>query len=398
MKLELLSPAGNMERLKIAFYYGADAVYLAGKRFGLRASADNFTNSQLKKAFYLAKKLNKKVYVAVNIVAHNKDFVGLIKYLKFLEEYGADGVIVSDLGVASVVRNETPKLDIHVSTQANVTNSLAALTWVSLGAKRIVLARELSFEEIKTIRKVLPREIELEAFVHGAMCIAHSGRCLLSNVLVGRDANAGACVQACRFQYNLVKTGDNERLFPIEEDIYGTYILNSKDLCMINYLKELIQIGVCSFKIEGRMKSDYYVANITNAYRRALDSLNANTNIDFIEETKKSSHREYTTGFYVNDEFKTNLKSSGTTQTYDVVANVLSCRNGFIKIEQRNKFCLGDKLEILSPSQNFLKTFTINSIINSNNESLESAKIAGQVLFINCPFKLNKYDMLRKKK
>ena len=398
MKIELLSPAGNMTRLKIAFYFGADAVYLAGRRFGLRAGAANFSRSGLKSAFAYAKKMGKKVYVTLNIVAHNRDFVGLSEYVKFLDQNGADGVIVSDLGVASVVRQVAPNLPLHVSTQANVTNVHAAKVWAELGAKRIVLARELSLQEIRQIRKALPKEVELEAFVHGAMCIAHSGRCLLSNVFVGRDANAGACVQACRFAYDLVRTNKPEEAYPIEEDVRGTYILNSKDMCMIEHIKKLVSAGVESFKIEGRMKSDYYVANVTNAYRRAIDSLGKTTNIDFVAETKKSSHREYTTGFYMGDTQKTNLKSSGTVQTYDVVAEVASCKGGFVTVLQRNKFSVGDELEILSPDSNFQKTFVVTKILDQNGNEIESAKVAQQKIKIACPFKLHAKDMLRKQK
>ena len=343
IKLELLAPAGNYKRMEIAFAYGADAVYLAGKNWGLRSGADNFNKKQLKKAFKLAKNLDKKVYVAINIVAHNDNFRGIEDYLKFLYNEGANGIIVSDLGIAEIAKKVVPKLDLHVSTQANVMNIHAANCWIKLGAKRIVLARELSFKEIAEIKNNIPSNIELEAFVHGAMCIAHSGRCLLSNVFVGRDANAGACVQACRFAYNLVRTNNSEEMYPIVEDKFGTYILNSKDV-----------------------------------------------------ETRKSSHREYTTGFYLDEKSKTNLKSSGTVQTYDVVAEVVRGFKGKALISQRNKFIVGDVLEILSPDDNFLKTFEIKEIKNLKKENKNSANVAQEMLYINCPFKLKKYDMLRK--
>lgn len=398
IKLELLAPAGNYKRMEIAFAYGADAVYLAGKNWGLRSGADNFNKKQLKKAFKLAKNLDKKVYVAINIVAHNDNFRGIEDYLKFLYNEGANGIIVSDLGIAEIAKKVVPKLDLHVSTQANVMNIHAANCWIRLGAKRIVLARELSFKEIAEIKNNIPSNIELEAFVHGAMCIAHSGRCLLSNVFVGRDANAGACVQACRFAYNLVRTNNPEEMYPIVEDKFGTYILNSKDLCMINYIKNFIKVGVYSLKIEGRMKSDYYVANITNVYRRVIDSILFKKKIEFEPdvETRKSSHREYTTGFYLDEKSKTNLKSSGTVQTYDVVAEVVRGFKGKALISQRNKFIVGDVLEILSPDDNFLKTFEIKEIKNLKKENKNSANVAQEMLYINCPFKLKKYDMLRK--
>jgi len=400
-KVELLSPAGDMKRLKLALYYGADAVYLAGKKFGLRAGASNFTPAQLKKAANLCHKMGKKIYVTLNIVAHNSDFVGLVPYIKFLDKIGVDAVIVSDLGIAKMVK-ENSSLALHVSTQANVTNKNTAKVWAEMGASRIVLARELSIGEIKEIRKALPKSVELEAFVHGAMCIAHSGRCLLSNVFVGRDGNKGACVQACRFAYNLVRTNNEGEMYPIEEDAHGTYILNSKDMCLISHLKEIADAGVYSFKIEGRMKSEYYVANVTNAYRRAIDALSGKTqpkDFNMQAEAEKSSHRENTTGFYFGDEHKTNLKSSGTTQTYDVVAEVIKkSAKGRVVISQRNKFSVGDEVEVLSPSSSFLKTFIITEIQNQKGESVQTANHAEETLIINTPVPLASGDMIRKKK
>ena len=399
-KVELLAPAGNMKRLKLALYYGADAVYLAGKKFGLRASADNFTQSELRRATNLCHQMGKKIYVTLNIVAHNSDFDGLVPYIKFLDKIGVDAVIVSDLGIASIVKSNS-NLALHVSTQANVTNKHSAKVWASMGANRIVLARELNIEEIKEIRKALPKTVELEGFVHGAMCIAHSGRCLLSNVFVGRDGNKGACVQACRFAYNLVRTNNPDEMYPIEEDAHGTYILNSKDMCLISHLKEIAEAGVYSFKIEGRMKSDYYVANVVNAYRRAIDALmdGKEPKFDLQAEAEKSSHRENTTGFYFGDEHKTNLKSSGTTQTYDVVAEVAKKSNkGQVVVFQRNKFSVGDEIEVLSPSSSFLKTFIVENITNEKGETIKSANHAEEKLTINCPMPLAAGDMLRKKK
>lgn len=398
-KVELLCPVGNYKRLKIAINYGADAVYLAGKRFGLRAGADNFSKAELARAAKFVHTAGKKMYVTLNIVAHEDDLKQLPPYVKYLQKIGVDAVIVSDLGVALVVK-ENSSIPIHVSTQANVLNSGAAKVWQSLGATRIVLARETSIVEIKKIHKKLPK-MELEAFVHGAMCIAHSGRCLLSNVFTGRDANKGECVQACRFAYDLVRSNQPDQAYPIEEDVHGTYILNSKDMCLIEHLKELADSGVCSFKIEGRMKSDYYVANITNAYRRTIDALNKNQlpPFDMVEETKKSSHREYTTGFYFGDNHKTNLKSSGTVQTHDVVAEVTKpIGKNQALVSQRNKFVVGDVVEVLSPTENFLKTFEITQILTPDGLQKEAAKAAQEEVIINCPFRLAAGDMLRKAK
>ena len=298
-KIELLSPCGDYERLITAIHFGANAVYFAGKRFGLRAFSNNFDEIEIIKAINYAHAHNVKVYITVNIVAHNDDFNGLIEYLKFLEVNHVDGVIVSDLGIASLVKEYT-SLELHVSTQANITNIYSAKMWVKLGAKRLVLARELSLKEIKEIKEAVGKDIDIECFIHGAMCISYSGRCLLSNYLTGRDSNKGACAQPCRWNYAIgvkdLEDKDNLTYYPILEDSRGTYILNSKDLCMIEYLKELINAGITSFKIEGRMKSNYYVATVTNAYRRAIDEINSSTpSFNYLEELRKTSNRSFTT-------------------------------------------------------------------------------------------------------
>ena len=270
--MELLAPVGNIDKLKLAIHYGADAVYLASKRFGLRTFAGNVDMEELKWAVDFVHSAGKKIYITINILPHDGDFDGLDEYIKQLDVLGVDAVIVADLGVMRVVKRVAPNLDIHVSTQANVTNSETACFYAEMGAKRIILARELSLEEIKNIRKNLPDDVELECFAHGAMCISYSGRCLLSTFMTGRDANRGACVQACRWNYTIRETNKTEE-YPIEEDSKGTYILNSHDMCMINYLDQLRDAGISSIKVEGRMKSEYYVANIVNAYRKALDYL-----------------------------------------------------------------------------------------------------------------------------
>ncbi len=363
--IELLAPAGNMEKLKTAFYYGADACYFAGTKYGLRAYAGNFTDENLIESVNYAHKLGKKAYVTVNIIAHNEDFADMENYIKFLYEIGVDAVIVADVGIISLIRRVCPNLDVHVSTQANITNKYAAKFFTDMGVKRLVLARELSIKEIKEIREFIPSDVEIETFVHGAMCISYSGRCLLSNYLTNRDSNKGACVQACRWEYTIhEKSRDNEE-YPIYEDSRGTYILNSKDLNMLNYLNELIDAGVTSFKIEGRMKSIYYVATVVNAYRRAIDQLDSKKPVnDLLEELNKTSHRNYTTGFYFGSNNKECLESSTPVQTHEFMAVVLSDnKDGRVLIEQRNRFKVGDILEVLSPNNTFNKQIEVSRIV-----------------------------------
>lgn len=400
-KIELLSPAGDFEKMVTAIHFGADAVYFGGKRFGLRAFSSNFDENEIIKAINYAHEHNVKVYVTVNILAHNEDFEGMIDYLKFLDDNKADGVIVSDLGIASLVKKYT-SLELHVSTQANVTNIYSANEWVKLGAKRLVLARELSFKEIKEIKENIPDDIEIECFAHGAMCISYSGRCLLSNYLTGRDSNKGECAQICRWKFALgIKNEiDETSYYPILEDNQGTYIMNSKDLCMINHIKEIDEAGISSLKIEGRMKSNYYVATITNAYRRAIDNYynNKKGDFDYIEELKKTSNRDFTTGFYFNNQHKENLTTSRQKETYKYMAVVIeSLDDGYILVEHRNKFKVGDELEILSNGENFNKKIVIEEILDQNKNKIEEVKAIKQRVYIKCPYKLNKYDILRAK-
>ena len=400
-KIELLAPAGDFERLVTAIHFGADAVYFAGKKFGLRAFASNFDEEEIIKAINYAHERNVKVYITVNILAHNEDFVGLIDYLKFLDKEGADGVIVSDIGIASLVKEYT-NLELHVSTNANITNIHSAKMRVKLGAKRLVLARELSLQEIKEIKNEVGENIDLECFGHGAMCISYSGRCLLSNYLTGRDSNKGECAQPCRWQYALGVKNDIEETnyFPILEDGKGTYILNSKDICMIEHIKELAQAGVTSLKVEGRMKTNYYVATVINAYRRAIDEYykNLKPSFNYLEEVKKTSNRDFTTGFYFKNNSKENLKTSKQSETHKYIAVVLeSLDNGYILVEHRNKFLLGDELEILSSGENFNKKFIVEDIIDCENNHLKEVKKIKQHVYVKCPYKLNKYDILRKK-
>lgn len=391
--MELLAPAGNFDKLVTAVHFGADAVYFAGKQFGLRAFAGNFTDEEIEKAMLFLHENNKKGYVTLNIVAKDVDFENLDPYLTHLEKCKVDGLIVSDVGLIYYIRKNFPSLNVHVSTQANVNNSQSAKFYADMGVTRIVLARELSLADIKNIRKNLPENIEIEAFVHGAMCISYSGRCLLSNYLTGRDSNRGACVQACRWKY-FIREESRDDEYEIQEDERGTYILNSKDLCMIEHIKELNEAGIASLKIEGRMKSDYYVASVVNAYRRAIDGKSdINTLLD---ELEKTSHRRYTTGFYFGADNKEHLETSMPVQTAVFIAKVVEDeKDGYVKVEMRNRFKKGDKLEILSPTDSFGKIITIGKIINEKGETIDDCKRVQEIVSISTPYHLQKGDILR---
>ena len=401
--MEILSPAGNMEKLKTAIYFGADAVYFAGKEYGLRAFSDNFTNDELIKAVDYCHINNVKAYVTINIVAKNCDFENLKQYVEFLQKIKVDAVIVSDIGIITYVKKYAPKLHIHVSTQANVTNKYTAKFFADLGVKRIVLARELSLCEIKEIRDYIPKKVELEAFVHGAMCIAYSGRCLLSNYLTGRESNRGACVQACRWEYTITEKSRTTP-YEIQEDKNGTYILNSKDLNMIKYIDKMAQAGVCSLKIEGRMKSIYYVATVTNAYHRAKLLYEQNPNNykvtkELIEELEKTGHRQYTTGFNLDSkEQRECITSSMPVQTHEFIARVIGNQDGgWVKIEQRNRFKVGDTLEVLSPSECYNKKIKVNKIKSLDGTMIDDAKNVQEVLYLKTNLNLKTGDILRRK-
>lgn len=398
--IELLAPAGNIEKLKTAFYYGADACYFAGKKYGLRAFSDNFNDEELETYIDYAHKLGKKAYITINIIAHNKDFIGLKEYVEYLDKIGADAIIVADIGIAYYIKQNVPNMPIHISTQANITNIHSAKFFEEFGVERLILARELSLDEIKQIRDAVNSKIELESFVHGAMCISYSGRCLLSNYFTGRESNAGACVQACRWEYAIAEKNREGQYYPIEEDERGTYILNSKDLCMIKHLPKLIDAGVCSFKIEGRMKSAYYVACIVNAYRRAIDEIlsgKKEISESLYNEVLKASHRNYTTGFYFPNENKECIESSYPIQNSEFIAIVIEdSKDGWIKVEQRNRFKVGDELEILSPGEYFNKRFIVEEILNLNNQNVDDAKNVQELLYVKCPYKLSKMDILRR--
>ena len=402
-KIELLAPAGTFEKMQSAFNFGADAVYFAGKKFGLRAFAGNFDNKEIELAVNYAHSLNKKVYITINILAHEDDFDGLEDYILWLEKIKVDAVIVSDLGIISLISQIAPNLNIHVSTQANILNSYAINFLAKFGVKRIILARELSIDEIKSIKNKIPKDIELESFVHGAMCISYSGRCLLSNYLAGRDSNRGACVQPCRWEYTITEKTRKGEQYTIEEDDKGTYILNSKDLCLIENLEELIDAGICSFKIEGRMKSEYYVYNVVIAYHCSLTLINNKTDdiklklLELKKELEKSSHRRYTTGFYFGEKNKEYLENSMPVQTHEFIAVVLenTC-NGFVKIQMRNRFKVGDVLEVLSPNDNFNKKIKVSFMMDENQNIIEDAKVVQQIIFLKTDLNLMKGDFLRK--
>lgn len=397
--IELLSPAGNRERLEYALAYGADAVYMAGSRYSLRAFADNFEPDELKNALELVHSKGKKAYITVNIYAHNSDIDGMEDYFRFLYDIGADAVLVSDLGVLEAAKKGAPELPVHISTQANVTNYAAARFFCNAGAERIVLARELSIEEIALIHQKVP-QAELEAFVHGAACISYSGRCLLSDYLTGRSANQGKCAQPCRWGYELVPQGRADS-FPIAQDERGTYILNSKDLCMIDHLGELADAGVTSFKIEGRMKTAYYTAAVTNAYRRAIERLEAGLEPDpaLKEELAKAANREFTTGFYFGPvQNGQRYESSKCRQSHEFSAVVLSSNGEYLTLEQRNRFRVGDVLEVLSPEPSRCgQKFTVESIISSQGCSVQAAPNPQERVKVPCTLRLEYMDILRRK-
>lgn len=401
---ELLAPAGDLEKLKMAITYGADAVYLGGEEFGLRAGAKNFTIETMKEGLKFAHDRGKRVYVTLNIIPHNEDLEGLPEYVKKLHEIGVDAVIVADPGVFTIVKESVPDIEIHLSTQANTTNYSTANFWYNQGVKRIVVARELSLEEIKNIMDKAPEGLEIEAFVHGAMCISYSGRCLLSNYMAGRDANRGQCAQSCRWKYNLVEEQRPGEYFPVYEDDKGTYIFNSKDLCMIGYIPELIQSGIKSFKIEGRMKSPYYVATIVRSYRMAIDNYLADPenyvyNDKWLQEMRKVSHRDFTTGFYFNKpDTNDQIYTTNTyVRGYDFVGLVLDYdkESGIATVEQRNRMFVGDEIEIFGPNKEYY-TQTIEKMWDEKGNEMEVAPHPQQRIKMKVSQPVEPWDMIRK--
>ena len=401
-KPELLAPAGNMEKLKMALLYGADAVYLGGKAFGLRAFGGNFTNEELQEAVDFAHKLGKKIYVTVNIFPHNSDIAKLPAYLTFLNEIKVDAILVADLGVFTLAKEYAPDVELHISTQANNTNWAAVNAWAELGASRVVLAREMSLEEIKEIREKC--SVELEMFVHGAMCISYSGRCLMSNYLTGRDANRGSCAQPCRWNYALVEEKRPGQYFPVLEDERGTYIFNSKDMCLLPYLPDVIASGVDSLKIEGRMKSVHYAASVVKAYREAIDSYFAapeqfEVKKEWVEELDKVSHRAYTTGFYYGRPTEKDqiYGTSSYTQTSDFVGLVLDYneKTGFATVEQRNNMKVGQEIEIFQPHLAGYRQI-LQEMYNDEGEAIQVAPHPQQIVKIRMDKPVEPYGILRR--
>lgn len=399
--IELLAPAGNMERLKTAIHFGANAVYLGTTAFSLRNLADNFTLDEVAEAVQFAHARNVKIYVTVNAFMRDDDLIGLPETIAALSDAGVDALIINDPSVIRIAKRTAPNLALHLSTQANTLNSEAALFWHEQGIERIVLARELTLSQIRTMRKKLPETVELEAFVHGAMCVSYSGRCLLSNYIAGRDSNKGECVQPCRWSYEVRERGSKGEYFTVVSERNGSFILNSRDMCMIEHLKEIIDSGIISLKIEGRMKSILYVATVVNAYRMALDGCP----LDAVKtELEQVSHRPYTTGFMLED-YKTNEygdftapESGGYIQDYQIAAVVLdyNAETQIAHIEQRNRFFAGDELLILSP-KDIGRSFTVSSIKNDYGENMDSAPHPCESLYIGCSESVKCGDILRKR-
>ena len=401
---ELLVPASSLEVLKTAVIFGADAVYIGGEAFGLRAKAKNFSPEDMKAGIDFAHEHNVKVYVTANILAHNYDLEGAKNYFKELKELGPDALIIADPGMFMLAKENCPDIDIHISTQANNTNYLTYDFWYKQGATRVVSARELSLREIKEIREHIPEDMEIESFMHGAMCISYSGRCLLSNYFTGRDANQGACTHPCRWKYAVVEEKRPGEYLPVYENDRGTYIFNSKDLCMIEYIPEMIDAGIDSFKIEGRMKTALYVATVARTYRKAIDDYlesedKYRANMSWYkEEISKCTYRQFTTGFYFG-------KPSNETQIYDsntyvreftylgIVGDV--DKDGVVTIEQRNKFCTGDTIEVMKPDGRNINV-KVTRIVNEKGEEQESAPHPKQELHVTLePAVCDKYDILR---
>ncbi len=402
-KPELLVPASSLEVLKTAVIFGADAVYIGGSAFGLRAKAKNFSSQEMKEGIDFAHEHGVKVYVTANILAHNSDLEGAAEYFRELQEMRPDGVIVSDPGMVMLAKENCPDVEIHISTQANNTNYNTYLFWWQQGIKRVVSARELSLAEIKEIREKIPAEMEIESFIHGAMCISYSGRCLLSNYFTGRDANQGACTHPCRWKYAVVEESRPGEYLPVYENERGTYIFNSKDLCMIDYIPQLVDAGIDSLKIEGRMKTALYVACVARTYRKAIDDFfedpaKYEQNREWYQaEIAKCTYRQFTTGFYFG-------KPNEETQIYDSntyindfiylgIVNEVG-ENGEVYIEQKNKFCVGDEIEIMKPDGRNLKA-VVQEIRDENGTLMESAPHPKQALQVVLSEQCQRYDLLR---
>ena len=396
--IELLAPAGDMERLRMSLAYGADAVYLAGTDFGMRSFAGNFTPEELKQAVALCHSRGVAVHVTCNTMPRNGEIARMPEWLSYLQEVGVDAAILADVGVLSLLKKHAPRVKAHISTQASVSNYQAAAAWYELGASRVILARELSLDEIREIRAKTPRELEIEAFVHGAMCVSYSGRCLLSNYMTGRDANRGACAQPCRYQYALVEEKRPGEYFPIGEDAGGAYILNSRDMCMIDHIPELIDTGLDSLKIEGRAKSAYYAAVVTGAYRHAIDAALAGQPLEPVwrDEVEKVSHRPYSTGFYFGEPGQ-HTSHSRYVRDWQIMAVVTSCTpDGTALCELRNKLSAGDELELAGPGLKPVPV-TVEGLTDGDGLPISEARKPQMPFYLKLPVQAPPLSLLRRK-
>ncbi len=404
-KTELLIPAGSLDVLKTAVVYGADAVYIGGEAFGLRAKAKNFSNEEIREGIAFAHSRGVKVYITANILAHNDDLAGVEAYFQELKEIKPDALIISDPGVFAIAKRTLPDMEIHISTQANNTNYGTYLFWWNQGAKRVVSARELSLEEIREIRSRIPDEMEIESFIHGAMCISYSGRCLLSNYFAGRDANQGACTHPCRWKYAVVEETRPGEYMPVYENQRGTFLFNSKDLCMIEHIPEMMGAGIDSFKIEGRMKTALYVATVARTYRKAIDDYQKDPalyqkNLEWYkEEIGKCTYREFTTGFYFGKPtHETQIYNNSTyVKNYTYLGTVESVdENGRCRIEQKNKFTVGELIEVMKPDGRNLEVL-VKGIRDEEGRPQESAPHSKQILWVELDAPLEPYDILRRR-
>lgn len=405
-KPELLAPGGSLEKLKTAIDYGADAVYVGGEAFSLRVAAENFSLDDMKEGLKYAHDRGKKVYLTANILPHNKDIEEFESFIKEIRPLGFDAVLIADLGMFDMMRELAPEIPVHISTQANNVNYRSACAWHKLGAKRVVLAREMSFEEIRKIREKIPDDMEIEAFVHGAMCISYSGRCLLSNYMTYRDANQGACSHPCRWNYSLVEETRPGEYMPVFENERGTFIFNSKDLCMIEHIPEIVKSGISSLKIEGRVKTSYYVATIVKAYREEIDKFFADPDNYVFDKSQydelcKVSHRPYSTGFYLGKPTKEQqvYTDSSYIRDYDLIGIVLDYdeKTGIATITQRNRFFVGDEIEIIQPKKPFIKQ-KVDYMENEAGESIEYAPHAQMIVKMPVSEPVCEGAMLRKEK
>ena len=402
IKPEILSPAGDFDKMRFAIAYGADAVYMAGKSFGMRAAAANFDDAALRTAIAYAHERGVKCYITVNIIPSNEDLKQLPAYLELLQNAGADALIVADVGVIALAKQYAPRVPLHISTQTSILNHAAANFWADLGAERIVLARELRLEEIAEIRAKTPKELEIEAFVHGAMCISYSGRCLISQYLTGRDANHGACAQPCRWKYNLVEEKRPGEYFPVVEGEGGTYLYNSKDMCMIDHIPELVDVGITSFKIEGRNKTAYYAAGVTSAYRRAVDAYCANPEgfvlpQDIHDEIGKVSHRNYYTGFYFGDTDGQYYEDSQYIRDWEVTGMPVEVDGCKATFALKNRFYAGDELELVQPGKAPYR-FAANGVVDEEGSVLEVFHHPEMRFAIEFPFEVDPFAILRREK